>query len=134
MKYLSLLITTLFAVGCSSFAHSHDPERMADLASQLKDISAAVDGTLKFSSEKYLSSQALLLAAIDNDKTRLQAFQNYQLIIEIQDNNAILLLCENEIALIEDAGCTAQSDIQHWQSLNKVACTVSINSSEVCDF
>lgn len=119
-------------MGCPSLANAHEPEKMADLASQLKDISAAVDGTLKFSTKTYTDPQALLMAAINSNKNNLTPFEDYQLKVFIQDKNAILLLCEDDILLIEDAGCTAPSDIQHWQSIDTQACKVTINASKIC--
>lgn len=120
-------------MGCASSANTHDPEKMADLASQLKDISAAVDGILKFSSEPYTDPHKLLLAAIKDDKTRLKPFKNFQLKVVIQEQNAVVLLCEEETLLIEDAGCTAKSDIQHWQSDEKKKCDVSLSINKICN-
>lgn len=133
MKYIFLIITIILSVGCSSLANAHDPEKMADLASQLKDISAAVDGTLKFSSEPYTDSHKLLLAAIKDDKTRLEPFKNFQLKVVIQEQNAVVLLCKEETLLIEDAGCTAKSDIQHWQLSESHACEITIKPNLICD-
>lgn len=121
-------------MGCSSSANAHDPEKMADLASQLKDISAAVDGTLKFSSETYTDPQKLLLDALRNDKAKLEVFKDYQLKVVIQEKNAVLLLCEEETLLIEDAGCTAKSDLQHWQSDENLICKVTLKSNKACNF
>ncbi|MBB1478007.1 hypothetical protein H5186_00755 [Pseudoalteromonas sp. SG41-2] len=132
MKYLTLILVIVLSVGCPSLANAHEPEKMADLASQLKDISAAVDGTLKFSTKTYTDPQALLMAAINSNKNNLTPFEDYQLKVFIQDKNAILLLCEDDILLIEDAGCTAPSDIQHWQSIDTQACKVTINASKIC--
>ncbi|MDP4983256.1 hypothetical protein [Pseudoalteromonas tunicata] len=134
MKYIILVLTIFLSVGCNKLANAHDPEKIIDLASQLKDIAAAVDGTLKFSAQQYVTSQALLLAAINNDETKLEPFKGYELKIEIQDNHAILLLCEHDVVLIEDAGCTAQSDVQHWQSTANKACEVTLNASQICSF
>lgn len=50
-----------------------------------------MDGTLKFSAQQYVTSQALLLAAINNDETKLEPFKGYELKIEIQDNHAIFI-------------------------------------------
>jgi len=132
MKYIFLIITVILSVGCASSANAHDPEKMADLASQLKDISAAVDGTLKFSSETYTDPQKLLLDALRNDKAKLEVFKDYQLKVVIQEQNAVLLLCEEETLLIEDAGCTAKSDIQHWQTEEIKACEASLKTETVC--
>lgn len=107
---------------------------MADLASQLKDISAAVDGTLKFSSQTYTEPHALLMAAINNNQDKLIPFKGYELKIFTQGKNAVLLLCEDGVLLIEDVGCTAQSDLQHWQSTNALACQHTIDTSQICNF
>ncbi|MDN3485710.1 hypothetical protein CWB58_04450 [Pseudoalteromonas sp. S201] len=132
MKYIFLIITIILSVGCSSSANAHDPEKMADLASQLKDISAAVDGTLKFSSETYTDPQKLLLDALRNDKAKLEVFKDYQLKIVIQEKNAVLLLCEEETLLIEDAGCTAKSDLQHWKYDENQICEITLQSNQIC--
>ncbi|PCK31319.1 hypothetical protein [Pseudoalteromonas piscicida] len=132
MKYIALAAVIVLSLGCTKTAYSNDPEDMADLASQLKDIAAAVDGTLKFSTNKFDDPQTLLLAAINNDTSKIAPFEGYQLKVETQANHAVLLLCKDEVILIEDAGCTAQSDIQHWQSEQKQACQLTINTTEVC--
>ncbi|RZF93527.1 hypothetical protein EXT42_06560 [Pseudoalteromonas sp. CO302Y] len=132
MRYIILITAIVLSAGCASSANTYNPEEMADLASQLKDISAAVDGTLKFSSESYTDPQKLLLTAIRGDKSRLTPFKNYQLKVVIQEQNAALLLCQDERLLIEDAGCTAKSDIQHWQSSTPLACEATVTFSQLC--
>ncbi|MEI8616564.1 hypothetical protein P4S63_00600 [Pseudoalteromonas sp. B193] len=64
---------------------------MADLASQLKDIATAVDGTLKFSETSYSTTDELLKAAVNNDLSKLAPFGEYTLIVNVQDDNAVLL-------------------------------------------
>ena len=88
MRYITLITAIVLSTGCASSANTYNPEEMADLASQLKDISAAVDGTLKFSSEPYTDPQKLLLTAIRGDKSRLTPFKNYQLKVVIQEQDA----------------------------------------------
>ena len=132
MKYIALIITIILSVGCTSLANAPDPEKMADLASHLKDISAAVDGTLKFSSQAYTDPQTLLMAAINNNRNKLIPFEDYQLKVIIEGKNAVLLVCKDSVLLIEDAGCTAQSDIQHWHSSAQKACEITLNSNQVC--
>lgn len=133
MKYITLIIIIILSVGCTSLTNTHEPEEMADLASQLKDIAAAVDGTLKFSSDPLTDPKKLLITAIKGDKKRLDPFKNYQLKVITQDKNAVLLLCDQEVLLIEDAGCTAKSDLQHWQQSKVRACEVTIKTNLICD-
>ena len=106
---------------------------MADLASQLKDIATAVDGTLKFSETSYSTTDELLKAAVNNDLSKLAPFEEYTLIVNVQDDDAVLLLCDANTALIEDAGCTAQSDIQHWGSGVIHQCEITINAQQLCN-
>ncbi|KKM96843.1 hypothetical protein LCGC14_1174050 [marine sediment metagenome] len=106
---------------------------MADLASQLKDIATAVDGTLKFSETPYSTTDELLKAAVNNDLSKLTPFNEYTFIVDVQGDNAVLLLCDADTALIEDVGCTAQSDIQHWQAKKAQKCEVTVNAQQFCN-
>ncbi|MGO2128820.1 MAG: hypothetical protein ACTH4U_08780 [Pseudoalteromonas prydzensis] len=72
------------------------------------------------------------MAAINSSQRILAPFEGYQLKVFIQDKNAVLLLCEDDVLLIEDAGCTAQSDIQHWQSTHQQACEITLDTNQVC--
>ncbi|MBE0458429.1 hypothetical protein NDQ71_03950 [Pseudoalteromonas sp. KG3] len=72
------------------------------------------------------------MAAINSSQRILAPFEGYQLKVFIQDKNAVLLLCEDDVLLIEDAGCTAQSDIQHWQSTDQQACETTLDTNQVC--
>ncbi|MBQ4858482.1 hypothetical protein [Pseudoalteromonas sp. MMG007] len=133
MKHSLLATLLILAMGCTTSSQNKSPELMSDLASQLKDIATAVDGTLKFSDTKFESTDALLMAAINNDLSKLAPFDTYTLIVDVQKNNAVLLLCDKNSALIEDVGCTAQSDIQHWQAKKAQKCEVTANAQKLCN-
>ncbi|WP_394227913.1 hypothetical protein [Pseudoalteromonas spongiae] len=132
MKHLILIMGMLFCIACANKQNEYEPERMADLASQLKDIAAALDGTLKFSDTHYTEGQQLLQDTINDDTNRLAPFNQYQLHVIIDKNNAALLLCDNNTLLIEDAGCTAQSDVQHWRQPNN-ECKATLALSQICN-
>ncbi|CAM3049028.1 hypothetical protein [Pseudoalteromonas distincta] len=132
MKHLLCISLIVLLSGCYT-SKNNNPEVMADLASQLKDIASAVDGTLKFSETPYSSTDELLKAAVNNDLSKLTPFNEYTFIVDVQDDNAVLLLCDADTALIEDAGCTAQSDIQHWKSGALQQCKITINAQQLCN-
>ena len=132
MKHVILIMGMLFCIACVNKPNEYEPERMADLASQLKDIAAALDGTLKFSDTHYTEGKQLLQDAIDNDANRLVSFNQFQIHVIIDKSNAALLLCDNNTLLIEDAGCTAQSDVQHWRQPNN-ECKATLALSQVCN-
>ncbi len=133
MKDLLLATLLMLAMGCTTSSQNKSPELMSDLASQLKDITTAIDGTLKFSDTKFESTDALLMTSINNDLSKLAPFKAYTLIIDVQKNNVVLLLCDKNSALIEDVGCTAQSDIQHWQAKKAQKCDVTVNAQQFCN-
>ncbi|TMP08943.1 hypothetical protein CWC11_04245 [Pseudoalteromonas sp. S3178] len=132
MKHLLCISLIVLLSGCYT-SKNNNPEIMADLASQLKDIATAVDGTLKFSETPYSSTDELLKAAVNNDLSKLAPFKAYTLIVDAQKNNAVLLLCDKNSALIEDVGCTAQSDIQHWQAKKAQKCEITVNAQQFCN-
>ena len=132
MKHLLYISLIVLLSGCYT-PKKNNPEVMADLASQLKDIATAVDGTLKFSETPYSTTDELLKAAVNNDLSKLAPFGKYTLIVNVQDDNAVLLLCDANTALIEDAGCTAQSDIQHWGAEAIHQCEITINAQQLCN-
>lgn len=132
MKHLLCISLMVLLSGCYT-ATNYNSEVMADLASQLKDIAAAVDGTLKFSESSYSSTDELLKVAINNDVSKLTPFNDYKLIIEVQKNHAVLLLCNGDTALIEDIGCTAQSDLQHWKSDSIHSCLITLEAKNLCN-
>ena len=101
MKHLLYISLIVLLSGCYT-PKKNNPEVMADLASQLKDIATAVDGTLKFSETSYSTTDELLK-------------------------------CDANTALIEDAGCTAQSDIQHWGAGVIHQCEITINAQQLCN-
>lgn len=133
------LLSATALTGCTVFSEDnrdYSTEEMFDLASKLKDLATAVDGTLKFSDTKFdqstHSQTALLLEAVNNDVQKLEPFSDYELILSIQEDNAILLLCDDDIALIEDIGCTAKSDLQHWQATQSHSCQITLDATALC--
>lgn len=124
-----LLVSLL---GCNSFASDTDPEAIYDLASRMKHVATSVDGLVKFGDGKTLSKEELLLAAVKNDPTKLEFLDGYTTNIKVEGNNTAILLCKDETAVIEDTGCTAESDVHHWKADQPVACSFTLNLDQVC--
>lgn len=127
---ISLLLISL--VGCNSRPKDKDPEVMYDLASRLKHLATAVDGLVKFGGGDKLSKDELLLAAVKNEPSKLQFLEGYTTKVNIEGNNTAILICRNETAVVEDAGCTAASDVQHWQASQPAACSFTLTLAQIC--
>lgn len=127
---IGLILISL--VGCDSLPKNKDPEIMYDLASRLKHLATAVDGLVKFADGDKLSKDELLLAAVKNEPSKLRFLEGYTTKVKIEGNNTAMLICRNETAVVEDAGCTAASDVQHWQASQPVACVFTLTLAQIC--
>lgn len=129
-------VAVLFAVaviGCGSNSKAREPEVMYDMASQLKDIALAVQGTVKYDDGERMSDKELLLAALGNDKSSLEIFGEYQLHVLVEGKRSSLMLCDDEVALIEDSGCTAEVDAHYWNANKPYSCEFKLELAKVCN-
>lgn len=129
---VAYLLTAFTLLGCNSHAAKYDPEVMYDLASHLKDVAESVDGIVKFGDGKMMSNDELIKVATESYPERREIFSRYNLLIKIDGANSALLLCKSNVALIEDSGCTAVSDVQHWMSDQEIPCEFTIDVSAIC--
>ena len=129
----TLLLACLFCLsGCAQvFANQYDDEQMYDLASRLKDVTQRLDGYLKFSDAHGISEEEILDKA-DAKKLLQTYFSNFEVIVQIQGNDVVLLLCDDTVALVEDAGCNAKIDVHHWRTPVSNSCKITLLASNVC--
>ncbi|MFA7517633.1 hypothetical protein [Shewanella sp.] len=123
---LLLIISTQV---CS--AQEYDDEIMYDLGSKFKDLSKKVDGYVKFSPGATKENASVLEKSGVN--TIIQRdFSGYVVKVDVQGSNVVMLLCENDVALIEDAGCNAELDKALWKSPKVNSCEIALDSFTVC--
>ncbi|RUO66249.1 hypothetical protein SAMN06297229_0259 [Pseudidiomarina planktonica] len=127
------VVLAVLLSGCNSHADTKDPETMYDIASELKDISTSVQGLVKYGNGNELSESNLILQAIDNDESRLEIFSDYTLRVRVDGQRSSVLLCDDDIALIEDSGCTPEVDLHHWNTDVANQCSFVLNLDKVCD-
>ena len=131
MKGCIFFITTLLLTACMARAPYSD-ETMYDVASHLKDVSQAVDGEIKFGDIANLTHAQIIQQAMASDPQKLDALKPYQLQLAIQGDHAVMLLCDNDVALMEDAGCNAAFDTPYWQDPKSDTCSVRLDAQTVC--
>ena len=131
MKHLLFIIVSMLIVGCSA-SNPYNDEKMYDLASQFKDLSQTVDGAIKFGEVTIETGQQALERVSVEQPDKVAPFAEYVIKVELQGDNAVLLLCDDNIALIEDAGCNAILDKVYWQVLNPNSCVITLDSHQLC--
>jgi hypothetical protein len=130
MKFSFISLLLIFSSQVC-FAQGYDDEVMYDLASKFKDLSQKVDGYIKFSPGAVKGKTNVLENA--GVKTIIQEeFSGYEVKVDVQGTNVVMLLCKDDIALIEDAGCNAELDKALWKSPKANSCRVTLESSSVC--
>ncbi|GHA66867.1 hypothetical protein ACFFLZ_15320 [Photobacterium aphoticum] len=131
MKLLPFLGLIALLTGCISSAPYSD-EALYDVASTLKDITQAVDGEIKFGDTDNLTHAQIIDNALAADPSLLDKLKPYQWQLAIQGDHAVMLLCDDDIALMEDAGCNAQFDNAYWQQPKPDSCRIQLQAQEVC--
>ena len=132
-----ILVVTLTLAGCA-IAPTQQPysdEQMLIAASALTKVAAAAEGMARYGHvPDGTTDEGFLIMATAHDPTLLQPFTNYRVRARRQDKHAAVLLCTADAtaALIEDVGCTAASDVHHWQALPRHGCEFSLNLADVC--
>jgi len=131
MKLLTGILFSFLVAGCANCA-SYNDESMFDYASKLKDIAQAIDGEVKFGDVEGLSLNDIIVRATANEPRALEYFSGYQLQFKIKDGNAVALMCDGNISLIEDAGCSAKVDKMLWNTPKANSCHFSLDISPIC--
>ncbi|MEI8593008.1 hypothetical protein [Photobacterium sp. Hal280] len=131
MKGLIKFVLFMTLTSCSAQAEYSD-ETMYDLASILKDVAQAVDGEIKFGEINNLADEQIIAKAMSSAPDKLAKLSEYQMILDIQGDHAVMLLCDGDVALMEDAGCNAAFDNSYWHQPQHNTCKISLNASSVC--
>ncbi|HCN71835.1 MAG TPA: hypothetical protein DIS96_08980 [Pusillimonas sp.] len=131
MKLLSILVCLFMLAGCAKSA-PYDDEIMYDHASELKDIVQIVDGEVKFGANDGLSSDAIIQKALKTRPNALDSFSPYSVEFAISGDDAVVLMCDGNVGLIEDAGCTAKVERILWSNPEPDTCRFALDTSQMC--
>ena len=134
MRLAVLLAAVL--TGCATLTpEQKHAEEMLTAASALTKVAAAAEASVRYGNPpENLSDAEFLQFATAHDPVLLQPFSKYLLISMRKNRHAIVLMCSGDgaIALIEDAGCTAQVDRYHWQSAPVPSCNFTLEPAKIC--
>lgn len=125
---IALLLVPALLVGC---ANHRTAEKMEDLSSYFKDLATAIDGHIKFGDGSSMTNEQLITTALQGNPAWQTALEGYDIKLIVEGKNSMIMLCQENIALIEDTGCTENIDKKHWTSNNN-HCEFTLNLTELC--
>ncbi|WP_221274596.1 hypothetical protein [Thaumasiovibrio subtropicus] len=106
---------------------------MQPLSEQVHQLSTRITNDLHFANHDELTQEMLLQTALRDHPAARQAFEPYTLLLDVQETNAVILVCEDNHALLEDAGCNKNFDRHHWQSIPLPTCEFTLNTLDLCE-
>lgn len=135
MRMIAVLAFVL--AGCASLPSEQQAreEEMLIAASALTKVAAAAEASVRYGNPpESLSDEEFLRYATVHDPVLLHPFVQYRLKVLRKERHAVILVCSTDgaVALIEDAGCTAQSDRHHWRSVPASACVFTLEPRSIC--
>ncbi|MDO6706949.1 hypothetical protein [Photobacterium sp. 1_MG-2023] len=140
MRLFTTVALFLTVTSCTTQAE-YPEEVMYDIASILKDISQAVDGELKYEDTTGLTSEEVInnaTASIPDQLAKLPKLavegnvSRYRIVSEFQGNNAVMLICDGDVALMEDVGCNTEFDNIYWHAPQPNTCTIRLDAAAIC--
>ena len=138
---LIIVITLLLSLTSCATKSQYSEEVMFDMASILKDVAQAVDGELKFGDTAGLTKKEIFENAISANPAQITKLSllaidgnisNYRILSEFQGNNAVMLICDGDTALMEDAGCNSEFDKIYWDSPKPYSCQIKLDAAAIC--
>lgn len=140
MRLFTTIAFILTLTSCATQARYSD-EVMYDIASILKDVNQAVDGELKFGDTAGLTSEEIIEIATSSISEKLAKLPelakdanvvDYRILFEFQEDNAVTMICDGNIALMEDVGCNAAFDKVYWNSPQSNTCEIKLDAAAIC--
>ncbi len=135
MRWLSLIVWLAFAG--PAYSQVASDSTMCMLASPLTRLAKAVDAYVVGNpTASSMNSDDLLRAATAHDSSLLSPFARYAVVTRVEGRNSTVLVCtaDQQIGLMEDAGCSAHLDAQRWRNVPTMPCGFSVDLSTACAF
>lgn len=137
MKRVALIGLLLSSAACTLASSSYSENRLNDLASSLTKLSSTVDGSVRYLTpppSPLLEDEQFLKLATASNPSVLAPFKGLKLRIQRLGTETAILVCrpDADVALLEDATCTAHMENHRWRSQLQTSCSFALDLAEIC--
>lgn len=135
MRWLVLMVW--LALSGAAYSQVASDSTMCTLASPLTRLAKAVDAyVIGHPAAASMKSDDLLRAATAHDSSLLSPFERYAVVTRIEGRNSTVLVCtaDQQIGLMEDAGCSPHLDAQRWRNVPAMPCGFSVDLPTACTY
>lgn len=133
---MRLLLVTLALLICNACAAENnalcDTEERYETASHFSDFVQKVNFKYAFEDVEGLSTEEVIEQVARTDEDYRAIRENFNVKSHFENDNVVMLMCEGNSLIIEDAGCTAKVE-KVFECGERPACALSSNAYEVCN-
>ncbi|MBL0729669.1 hypothetical protein [Piscinibacter sp. HJYY11] len=137
MKHIALIGLLLTSAACTLASSSYSENQLNDLASSLTKLSSVVDGSVRYLTRPpspLLEDEQFFKLTTAGNPSVLAPFKGLKLRVQRVGSETAILVCRHDadIALLEDATCTAGMESHRWKSQPQTSCSFTLDLAEVC--
>ena len=121
-------------VGVTACATAYDEAEMQQMASAVTKVARQLDAYIfAYPESAELPSEKLVDVIKSRDAQLMAALDQYRVRFRAVGENSSVLICSKDgsRALLEDAGCSATSDLHEWDGA-ALPCEFSLDLEKVC--
>ncbi|MAD53395.1 hypothetical protein DFO83_11013 [Idiomarina loihiensis] len=133
MKLLLIIIALLMTNACAAENQALcDTEDRYEAASHFSDFVQKVNFKYALEDIEGLNNEQIIEQVARTDEDYRAILNNFNVKSYFEDDNVVMLMCEGDSLIIEDAGCTAKVE-KVFECGERPACALSTNAFKVCN-
>ncbi|KPD20543.1 hypothetical protein [Idiomarina zobellii] len=133
---MRLLLVTLASLICNACAAENqalcDTEGRYETASHFSDFVQKVNFKYVFEDIEGLSNEQIIEQVASTNEDYQAILDNFNVESYVENGNWVMLMCEGNSLIIEDAGCTAKVE-KVFECGERPSCALSNSAFEVCN-
>lgn len=131
------IVAVIELTACAPFIPRQVPgeSEMMTMAAALTKVSAAVEANLRYGEpDATISDADYLVQSVAHDPHLLAPLAHYQVTLRRRARHSDILVCsaDGQLALLEDAGCTAILDSHLWRKTPALPCAFTLDLTQIC--
>ena len=131
------IVAVIALTACAPLVPRQMPSEseMMTAATALTKVSAAVEANLRYGEpDATISDADYLVQSVAHDPHLLAPLAHYQVTLRRRARHSDILVCsaDGQLALLEDAGCTAILDSHLWRKTPALPCAFTLDLTQIC--